>query len=486
MNRRADAGHRLQQAHAAFAGGDIATAFAIAGQVLSHIPSANEARVLRLNAAVKLERWQDAIADLDMLIAAHPQQAKLHKTLALCWLRVGNAYKAQGNFDAAVDAYRKAIGADAGCHDARFNLGVLLLEHQRPHEAVVLLRHMLERTPADVAAALKLAEAQIATGDNAAAIELLGRIAHEHDRATLQQVSKLLLQAGSGDAAKSLACRVIKEQSGVEAWAREFCRQLRNYSDLDGSRELLSLLRRHTGDAIECLRIDMADALGLPSTYPDAATLQSTRQHFIGRLGQFTSDYPPARIAALAPPAETLLWDNFYLAYQGENDRDPQRRFGEWLSASLSALTARATATANTRARSQHKLPRLAMVSSRFHECTVGAYFSSWVEHLAGAGWEVILTHVGGYRDHVTERMATKPHGELTLTGNIVENAQKLGELDANLILYPELGMDYRTSALAAQRLAGVQVCAWGHPVTTGLPTIDAFLSCAEMEPTDA
>jgi CRISPR-associated protein Csy1 len=31
-----------------------------------------------------------------------------------------------------------------------------------------------------------------------------------------------------------------------------------------------------------------------------------------------------------------------------------------------------------------------------------------------------------------------------------------------------------------------VQVCAWGHPSTTGLPTVDAFLSCARMEPDDA
>jgi CRISPR-associated protein Csy1 len=37
--------------------------------------------------------------------------------------------------------------------------------------------------------------------------------------------------------------------------------------------------------------------------------------------------------------------------------------------------------------------------------------------------------------------------------------------------------------ALAALRLAPVQFAAWGHPVTTGHPTIDAFFSCDSMEP---
>ena len=53
-------------------------------------------------------------------------------------------------------------------------------------------------------------------------------------------------------------------------------------------------------------------------------------------------------------------------------------------------------------------------------------------------------------------------------------------ELD--VLVYPELGMDATTFALAALRLAPLQCAAWGHPVTTGHATIDVFLSCAAME----
>jgi CRISPR-associated protein Csy1 len=55
-----------------------------------------------------------------------------------------------------------------------------------------------------------------------------------------------------------------------------------------------------------------------------------------------------------------------------------------------------------------------------------------------------------------------------------------------DILVYPELGMDATTFALAALRLAPVQCAGWGHPVTTGHATIDVFFSCAAMEPPGA
>ena len=55
-----------------------------------------------------------------------------------------------------------------------------------------------------------------------------------------------------------------------------------------------------------------------------------------------------------------------------------------------------------------------------------------------------------------------------------------------HVLIYPEVGMDPMVGWLAPQRLARVQCVAWGHPVTTGMPTIDYFLSADLMEPPDA
>jgi predicted O-linked N-acetylglucosamine transferase (SPINDLY family) len=61
-----------------------------------------------------------------------------------------------------------------------------------------------------------------------------------------------------------------------------------------------------------------------------------------------------------------------------------------------------------------------------------------------------------------------------------------VAETHPDVLLYPEIGMDATTVRLASLRLARVQLAAWGHPLTTGLPTIDGYLSAEAFEPAGA
>jgi len=63
---------------------------------------------------------------------------------------------------------------------------------------------------------------------------------------------------------------------------------------------------------------------------------------------------------------------------------------------------------------------------------------------------------------------------------------KRIREDAPDVLIYPEVGMDGATMALAALRLAPVQCVSWGHPVTTGLPTMDYFLTSEAMEPADS
>jgi predicted O-linked N-acetylglucosamine transferase (SPINDLY family) len=64
--------------------------------------------------------------------------------------------------------------------------------------------------------------------------------------------------------------------------------------------------------------------------------------------------------------------------------------------------------------------------------------------------------------------------------------AESIRAWQPDVVLYPEIGMDLATAYLASLRLAETQVAMWGHPHTTGLPTIDYFLSADALEPSDA
>ena len=55
--------------------------------------------------------------------------------------------------------------------------------------------------------------------------------------------------------------------------------------------------------------------------------------------------------------------------------------------------------------------------------------------------------------------------------------AKLICEKKMDVLFYPEVGMHKLTTQLAALRLCGMQIVGWGHPETTGLPSIDYFLS---------
>jgi predicted O-linked N-acetylglucosamine transferase (SPINDLY family) len=59
-------------------------------------------------------------------------------------------------------------------------------------------------------------------------------------------------------------------------------------------------------------------------------------------------------------------------------------------------------------------------------------------------------------------------------------------EAQPDVLIYPEVGMDPTTVKLASLRLAPLQAATWGHPETTGLPTLDCYFSAAGLEPVAA
>jgi len=127
--------------------------------------------------------------------------------------------------------------------------------------------------------------------------------------------------------------------------------------------------------------------------------------------------------------------------------------------------------------------------SAFFHVGTCGRYFRSWITDLDRDHFEVFVYHLYPSKDEVASAIEKRADCFRCFAGmrarpSIVAPAIAKDALD--VLVYPELGMDACSFALAALRLAPRQYAGWGHPVTTGHPTIDAFVSCEPMEPEGA
>ena len=172
----------------------------------------------------------------------------------------------------------------------------------------------------------------------------------------------------------------------------------------------------------------------------------------------------------------------FYLAYQEENNRDLLSKYGA-LCARLMGDWQKEQDLAPID-KEVGKRVRLGIVSAHINEHSVwNALVKGWFKHFNRERLELHVFHIGSKQDEETawarEQSASFSQGAVGLQDWVDVILDK--QLD--VLIYPEIGMDAMTVKLASMRLAQVQMVAWGHPETSGLPTIDYYLSAEDFEP---
>jgi predicted O-linked N-acetylglucosamine transferase (SPINDLY family) len=79
--------------------------------------------------------------------------------------------------------------------------------------------------------------------------------------------------------------------------------------------------------------------------------------------------------------------------------------------------------------------------------------------------------------DEITEAFKRSADDYVELSEIQEEAVQTLRQAQLDVAVFPELGMDEWTVLLSHHRVAPVQCVFWGHPITTGNPNIDYFIS---------
>ena len=87
--------------------------------------------------------------------------------------------------------------------------------------------------------------------------------------------------------------------------------------------------------------------------------------------------------------------------------------------------------------------------------------------------------------DSITEKIKAAASSFQNVTPELSASVTTLRGLEPDIVIFPELGMDALALGVAATRNAPIQCMAWGHPITSGLPTMDYFLTSQLMEPSD-
>ena len=238
------------------------------------------------------------------------------------------------------------------------------------------------------------------------------------------------------------------------------------------------------GDLIFPLR----EALLLPIFYESCEQLSRYRVRFTAGLRKIIETVPlstPEECRrALTAVGQNLL--NKYLPYQGENDLELQVLYGRWLhDVMASNFPEWVPPLAMPPVGDKIRVGYVSALSDRFVGTSAAKLFGGWLRGHDPAKFEIFGYHTGGSADLHDRSLRRSNVSFRKFSGDLGEIARSIRGDRLHALVYLDFVMHPMIAQLAALRLAPLQCMTWDTPVTTGIPTVDAFLSSELMEPPD-
>lgn len=427
------------------------------GNALESQPCFGEAHYHLGNALLALNRWTEAADSYRQAVRWQPDLAEAHSNL-------GAVLQKQGMLDEAAASYQQAVRYQPDLPQAHRNLGVILLQQGRLAEAAASYRHVLRLQPGDAVAHNNLGNALLEQGRlNEARVcyEQALRLLPDYALAHFNLGNLLLKQGKMDESAASYEQALRLKPDMVEA---QF-----NLGDIMLDKGFLEEATVHYHEALRIRpqnRTRLRLATMLPPIYRSLSDLRERRQGFVDNIRRLRGE------GFTLDPGEELPPSVFYLAYQGLDDRDLLRQLNRLFTPDALGPPCPGTAT---------KI-KLGIVSSLLFDHAVGRVIQGLVEHVARTDFSVYLLSVGSHDDDRARLMRQHADHFLALPANVPAARRMIRQLGLDILYYADIGMEPITYALALSRLAAVQCVLGGHPETTGIETIDYFVSSELME----
>jgi hypothetical protein len=173
----------------------------------------------------------------------------------------------------------------------------------------------------------------------------------------------------------------------------------------------------------------------------------------------------------------------FELAYQQHNDRDILTQLGQTVVSRITSQALPELCRPVAPRKRDGKL-RVGYISENLTYSNGGSWALGWLRNHA-PDVETTCICLSDRPDFRTQQFKAHSRQFLHYRDANPANARRIKELDLDVLIFTDLGMSGRNIQYAGLRLAPIQCTAWGHPVTSGLPTIDYYLSSELMEPPD-
>jgi protein O-GlcNAc transferase len=450
-------------------------------------------------------QYPEAQACFEEAVRLRPDYAEAHNNLGL-------AYHVQGRAAAALKCFFQAMRLRPDFAEPFNHAGIIAFRERQPDQAILFFQKAIRLKP-DYAEAVgnlglvylaqdKLAEAAACFGD---ALRLKPDYAGTHNNLGVVYQKK-----GQGD--KALACfqeAIRLDPQSAEAHnnagnvlrgAQRMAEALTYYQkalqlnpyhyEAQTNLGMLLCERGHHAETIAGVEQVLARApndalkllslLTLPVLYESTEDVLRHRRRFQANLVRLAQEK-----LVLDDPVRQTGNLVFYLAYQGMNDRQPMADLADLFGRAAPSLHFTAPHCVAPDAANDRPI-RLGFISNHFFNHTIARLNGGIIRELArNPRFHVTVFSLQARDDEWSRFVRDSAHRHLVLPSSLADARRQIADERLDVLYYTDIGMDPATYYLAFARLAPVQCVTWGHPNTTGLPTMDYFLSARDLDPED-
>ena len=359
-------------------------------------------------------------------------------------LHAGNLAWAANNLDQAILCYQKSLAQAPNYIDVIGNLGAVLWMTGRQDEAISCYNKVIKLDP-----------------NNAQAFYNLGGAWNEKravDKATKSFLRAIQLNPGHSAAWKTLGNCYNEEGKYPDA--------MKCY------KKVVSLTQ--TGGSI--IRV----ATTIPMIPESMENLREIRLRLDRNLDQLLKQ----QLCVLDPATENG-YTNFFLAYHGEDDRSLQEKYTQVYIDSCSMLGQTAPHCLNYQQPAAGKRIKVAFASKNLMNHSIGNTSKGLIALLSREEFEVSVLTMAPPNDETSAFIAKNCDHFIVLPSKLEAAIATISSLELDILYYQDTGLDPFLFFLAFTRLAPIQCTSFGHPVTTGIPNLDYYISTDLWEPED-
>ena len=414
-----------------------------------------------------------------------------------------------GRIQEAEQAYREILARSAEDPDALHQLGLLVAATRSPDEGAAMMERALALRPAFAEAAFNLGTIRHQQGRFADAVvryqealetrpdftEALFNLATVHlDQARYRDAQAAFERVLAVDATHAKALNglgIALQEQGRTADARAaFERALdADAKELDAYVNLGNLhydqgepeAARQAYAGARAVRpsdaLRIKEATVLPAIMGSRDDVTASRSAFDSNVRKLLDGQ-----LRVEDPYVEIGMTGFYLAYHGVNDRPSQEGLAELLLKAAPSLQYEAPHAAGPVTGTTKGRLRIGIVSRHFANHTIGRLMRGVVAGLDRDAFEVIVLTWPHAPDPLASEITQRADHAIYLPDSLEGARSLIADARLDILYYADIGMEPLTYFLAFARLAPVQCVFWGHPMTTGLRSVDYFVSARDLE----